>query len=602
MTKKTKTEQNDFRRAIGEKFSRSFELKREAVNAEARTVELSFSSEAPVRRWFGDEILGHDVGECDLSRLNSGAALLLNHCTEDQPGVVDKAWIDPTDKKGRAIVRFSKCEDADEIFQDVVDGIRRLVSVGYSVDEIQMVKSADGGQSETYRVTRWTPYEISLVAVPADVSVGVGRSQTDKTNSNQFEKSMSQTAAPEVTKPTAPAASDNADVLKAERSRVTEITALGERFNKSKEASKAIADGVSVADFRSALLDGIRVEVVNQPTVTVSTPAVAAHADNRSAGELFVSSDAYKKFVSSTGNRSASFEIPGFSMTRTTLASTGLTSIEKRPGVPGILDQQPIRVANIIASGSTGSSTIRYIQEDSFTNSAAAVAEGSAKAESALAVSEVDATVRKIATYLKVTDEMVSDFDQMKSFVDARLAYMIGDKVDYYLLNGSGSSNQIKGLLNFSGISTQAVGGDLVQDAIYKAITKVRNTAGFIEPDAIVIHPSDYQNLRLSKDSNGQYYAGGPWTGSYGNNGLISNNAPIWGLPAIVTTNIAQGTALVGAFKMGAQWFQKLGLTVETTNTDQDDFIKNLVTVRAEIRLALACYKPKAFCSVTGIA
>lgn len=576
------------RSAIGEKFNRSFDISREAVNVEARTVELAFSSEAPVRRWFGDEILGHNPGECDLSRLNAGAAFLDQHDQRKQIGVIESARID-ADKKGRAVVRFSKSAAADEIFQDIVDGIRRLVSVGYSVDEMQIVKSANGGEDETYRVNRWTPFEVSLVSVPADVSVGVGRSaETDET------AAINLTPMTATETPAAPAI----DNVKLERVRIAEITALGTRFKKTKEAQKAIEDGTAVADFRSALLDGISVEVTEQPTVTVSTQA-NVRVDKRSIGEQFVASDAYRAHIKGSGQRSHAFEIPNISL-RTTLDSTGITSIQKLGGVPGMLDQQPNRIANIIASGSTNSTTVRYIQEDSFTNSAAAIAEGANKGESALAVSEIDAAVRKVATYLKVTDEMLSDHEQMKSFVDNRLAYMVLAKVDYYLLNGTGSNNQIKGLLNFSGISTEAYNGN-VPDAIFKAITKVRATTGFIEPDAVVIHPSDYQNLRLSKDANGQYLAGGPFTGAYGVGNAVSTNAPIWGLPAIVTTSISQGTALVGSFGMGAQWFQKLGLTVETTNTDQDDFVKNLVTVRAEMRLALACYKPKAFCTVTGI-
>jgi HK97 family phage major capsid protein len=107
-------------------------------------------------------------------------------------------------------------------------------------------------------------------------------------------------------------------------------------------------------------------------------------------------------------------------------------------------------------------------------------------------------------------------------------------------------------------------------------------------------------NLRLSKDSNGQYSSGGPFLGQYGVGGF-TNVGMIWGLRAVVTVSIAQGTALVGAFKYGGQIFRRQGLTLETTNTDQDDFIKNLHTIRAEERLALAVFKPAAFCSVTNI-
>jgi len=586
------------------------ELNREGFSKEARTVRVVFSTTTPVERTvktpYGArriaEILSHDEGAMRSARVQKGTAVLLEHDEKLRVGITGGIDI-IGNERAETTVKFSRTPLGEQAMNEVDDGTLKWMSAGYRVftfevdDERSFIN--DPGKIHTARAVDWEPFEASFTGIPADINSRVLRSGEKNCESTfKFTRSMTTET---IEKPVAPAA-PAVDHVKLERVRISEITALGTRFKKTKEAQKAIEDGTAVADFRSMLLDGISVEVNEQPTVTVSTQAnrAATPANTQSIGSLFVASDAYRNHVKGSGQRSNAFEIPNVSL-RTTLDTTGITSINKLGGVPGMLDQQPLRIANIIASGSTNATTIRYIQEDSFTNSAAAIAEGANKGESALALSEVDAAVRKVATYLKITDEMLSDHEQMKSFVDNRLAYMVQAKVDYYLLNGTGSNNQIKGILNFSGISTQAVGGDYVQDALFKAITKVRATTGFIEPDAVVIHPSDYQNLRLSKDSNGQYLAGGPFTGAYGVGGIVSTNAPIWGLPAIVTTSISQGTALVGSFGMGAQWFQKLGLTVETTNTDGDDFVKNLVTVRAEIRLALACYKPKAFCTVTGI-
>jgi HK97 family phage major capsid protein len=153
---------------------REFELDRATVDDKARTVELSFSSEAPVERWFGIEILDHTPGSVDLSRLNAGGALLMDHSTRDQVGVVETARVD-SDRKARAKVRFGKSVRAEEIFQDVKDGIRRLVSVGYRIDKLVTEKVEKG--METLRAMSWTPLEISLVSVPADPTVGVGRSE-----------------------------------------------------------------------------------------------------------------------------------------------------------------------------------------------------------------------------------------------------------------------------------------------------------------------------------------------------------------------------------------------------------------------------------------
>ncbi|AXF38219.1 putative major capsid protein [Ralstonia phage phiRSP] len=152
-------------------------LKREAtlgdIDLAARTVELSFSSEVEYRRWFGIEVLSHDANAVDLSRLNSGAALLWNHDWDDQRGVVESARIDG-DRKGRAVVRFSKSPAGEQLMQDVADKIITKVSVGYAVNGMKLTEERE--DTDVYLVTDWEPYEISLVSVPADDTVGVGRS------------------------------------------------------------------------------------------------------------------------------------------------------------------------------------------------------------------------------------------------------------------------------------------------------------------------------------------------------------------------------------------------------------------------------------------
>jgi HK97 family phage major capsid protein len=146
-----------------------------AIDEKARTVELSFASDAPVQRWFGNEILQIDAKACDLSRLNNGGAVLINHSWDDQVAVVTRAWIDKPAKKARALIRFSRSARGDEIFNDIKDGIRSLVSVGYIVRSMELQSAA--GDVENHLVTDWQPFEVSVVAVPADSSVGVGRAQ-----------------------------------------------------------------------------------------------------------------------------------------------------------------------------------------------------------------------------------------------------------------------------------------------------------------------------------------------------------------------------------------------------------------------------------------
>ena len=157
----------------GQPLRRSATVVRSGIDLEARTVELAFSSETDcVERWFGIEVLGHAQGEVNLARLTNGAPVLWDHNKRDQRGVVVSARID-ADGIGRAVVRFSRSPAGEQLFQDIADGIVAKVSVGYSVEGLQLVE--ERGDVPVYRITAWTPFEISMVSIPADDTVGVGR-------------------------------------------------------------------------------------------------------------------------------------------------------------------------------------------------------------------------------------------------------------------------------------------------------------------------------------------------------------------------------------------------------------------------------------------
>ena len=159
-----------------EKLQRSLTVTRGSENEEERTIELAFSSEEPYERWFGEEVLDHRSDSVMLERLNNAGAVLVNHDTRDQVGVIDSARID-ADGKGRAVIRFSRSQRGEEIFNDVNDGIRQLVSVGYRIHKYEVTERE--GMPDLVRVTKWEPFEVSIVAVPADATVGVGRSDEE---------------------------------------------------------------------------------------------------------------------------------------------------------------------------------------------------------------------------------------------------------------------------------------------------------------------------------------------------------------------------------------------------------------------------------------
>lgn len=172
MSKKTTklTTSDLIRQVTGQPVYRNYTV--ESVDEENRTVELAFSSEYPVERWFGYEVLDHSSGAVRMARFDAGASALVNHDWDDLVGVIESARIEKN--KGRAVVRFGTSPRAEEIWQDVKDGIRKHVSIGYIVHA--MVLESDTDDVRTYRVTDWEPFELSFVTVPADPSVGVGRS------------------------------------------------------------------------------------------------------------------------------------------------------------------------------------------------------------------------------------------------------------------------------------------------------------------------------------------------------------------------------------------------------------------------------------------
>lgn len=199
----------------------------------------------------------------------------------------------------------------------------------------------------------------------------------------------------------------------------------------------------------------------------------------------------------------------------------------------------------------------------------------------------VTVALKKIASYMKETDELVDDAPWLADAINGRGMYQHELAVENYL------STTLAGT---SGIGT---GNLLTPDGIFKAMMTVQNNSGFAA-DAIVINPTDYQNIRLRKDGNGQYYGGGYMGGAYGQGGIIEQ-PPIWGLRTVVTPAVAVGTCYVGAFKLGGSIVRKnAGVTVDIANQNEDDFIKNLITILIEERLALAIRRPAAFVKISG--
>lgn len=339
------------------------------------------------------------------------------------------------------------------------------------------------------------------------------------------------------------------------------------------------------------------------------TEVKAARGENRSFASQILESGAYKSMISG-GAMAGSVEvkaaatidegiIPAFN------GGSGLGGQLVTPQLlPGIvpLKFQRLTIGDLLAQGSTSSSSISYVIEAAFQDLTGTVLEKGQIPQLDLTLTRRQDNVGKIANIAKPTVEMFQDAEQFKAYLENRMVFGIQRKEEDQLLNGTGTAPQVTGILQRSGLAPAVVTAAgltavKIMEGIFNQITALRATS-FVEPDAIVIHPTDWQTVRLGKDSQGQYYAGGPFTGAYGNSGY-TNVVDIWGVKAVVTTAVAQGTVLVGGFQECAQIFRRNGITLDMTNSNNNDFETDLVTLKAEERLALAVYRPAGFGRVT---
>ena len=250
--------------------------------------------------------------------------------------------------------------------------------------------------------------------------------------------------------------------------------------------------------------------------------------------------------------------------------------------------RRPLLVADLFSSERISGTALTYFVESATVEGTPAeTAQGAAKPMTSFGdPTAVTEALKKIASYMKESSELVEDAPWLADAINGRGMYLHELAVEDYLISK---------LTGTSGIGTS---NELTADGIFKAMMAVQNNSGFAA-DAVVINPTDYQALRLAKDSNLQYYGGGYFYAPYGNNG-VTEQPPLWGLRTVVTSAVPAGTCIVGAFKMGASIVRKSGVTVDITNTNEDDFIKNLITILIEERLALAVRRPAAFVEITA--
>jgi len=441
---------------------------------EDRTYEFPFSSEFPVSRYFGNEILSHAAGAADLSRLNDGAPLLFNHNPDRVIGVVEGARIDERMRRGYARVRFSRNVFAQEILGDVKDGVLRNVSFGYSIDKMEERGSGD------FVATAWAPYEVSIVSVPADKTVGIGRALTPTQPAASAAPSPDPLPSMESTTPDL--AVVRAEAAEAERTRIAEISALCDKHKMGEMGRQLVESGRSIDEARAAVLDKMNIP---QEPVTMSAAEIGL-SEKESRNFSFLRAINYLSNPTDRAAReAAAFEIEASDAAATKLGrqSRGITipqEVLRRDLNVGAATAGGNLVQTVLDSGSfidllrnasaldqagatvlTGLTGNVAIPRQSGAATAYWVAESGSPTESQQTIDQVSLVPRTVAAYTDFSRRlMVQSSIDVENMVRNDLAQVIALKIDAAGLYGTGSNSEPLGLKNTTGIGTEDFAAD----------------------------------------------------------------------------------------------------------------------------------------------
>lgn len=306
----------------------------------------------------------------------------------------------------------------------------------------------------------------------------------------------------------------------------------------------------------------------------------------KSLGELVAESQQYKSRSSSRPTFSYDNDEVDFKA----LVSFPVESTRNGRVVPTV--QRRLVVADLIPQTPTNQPAIIWMEETTFTNAAAPVAENAVKPESALAWTQRTTPVEVIGTWIPITNQQLDDVPQLQSLVNDRLTLMLELAEETQLMNGNGTSPQLVGFYNKAGIQTQAKGTDPTPDTFFKSMTKVRVTGG-ADPTAHIMHPTDWQNIKLLRTADGIYIWGSP--------AAPEGPDTLWGLPVVATTAATLGTGMTGDFRLYSHISRRMGVRIDVADQHSTDFTQNRLTIRIEERLSLEIYRAAAFCTSTGL-
>lgn len=513
-------------------------IDKRAIDEKARTVSLAFSSEAPVERSFGIEILDHSASSIDSAFIASGRApLLVDHDPTDQVGVVERVDIGP-DRKARAIVRFGKSARANEIFNDIVDGIRGNVSVGYVIEE--MAKTGRDGNLDVYRALRWKPLEVSLVSIPADENCGVARAAT-------IEQPKIEVKETPMTENNIDLAAVREEAAKAEKARVSEILSIGYRHNVRDDAEKAIRDGLSPAEFRGALFEKGVSKPLEAPAAEVGMNAKEARSyslfravnamatnDWSNAGfEREISQDIAKRY----GKQPRGLFVPADVFKRD-LTMGSATAGGNIVGTTHMGNEfvDALRAAMVLPSlgarfmsGLKGNIAIPALNAKT---SVAFVAEGNAPTEGAPTFRQITMTPRTVAGYVDMSRLLLQNSDpSVEAIIRDDMLKQVAAAIEAAAIVGGGS-NEPTGILSTSGIGSVALGttGDApTWDSIVKLVAEVETDDALNGAASFLTNPKVKSKLaRTAKvaSTDSQMLIAPPFNDLYGYPVAITTQVP----------------------------------------------------------------------------
>ena len=466
------------------KLYRSLNIAKKNIDEEKRTIEFSYMSAEPVERDFGMESI--DVEKADTSFINSGnAPLLLDHDAKSQIGIIEGTKV--VDGKGRAIARFGKSQLATEVFNDVKDGIRKNISVGYLIKEMDKVEDQDEEKSDgkDFFKVKIQPLEISMVSVPADVNVGIGRNLTSRITIKEDNMDKAKDVAKKV--------EVNPDeIRKAELGRIREIEAIATKHNKRDFGNEAIKSGVSVAEFKGLMLDKIGTDkpLENDPTsiglsnkeqkrysIAKSIRASLSNDWSSAGFEREVSKEIEKQ----SGRTARGFYVPGDVFKRDLTQGTATAGGHVTPDVHrGDLFIDALRGQSVVQQA--GATIFRGLKGDikiprlTTKGTVGFVAENSAVSETNQAFDQVTMTERTLGGFVDLSRVLINNADpSIETIVRNDMTQQIGLKIDEVAFEGGGS-NEPTGITQTSGIGDVAIGtngGAITYDATIDMIKEV---------------------------------------------------------------------------------------------------------------------------------